>query len=81
MHYGACSASEMLDFLDTEEKASVLADVNIIDFDGIIVSETTDITMHKKLNIYLKCFRAEACEPVIHFMDCVASQIVLLTLL
>lgn len=41
------------------------------DYLGLIIDESTDITIHKKLNVYVKCLNVDGNEPVTHFLDCV----------
>ncbi|XP_052280830.1 zinc finger protein 862-like [Dreissena polymorpha] len=72
IYTGSGTQDEMLDYIDQHVQLAVLEDVKFSDFVGIIIDETTDITIHKKLNVYFKRFKAGTCEPVIHFMDCVS---------
>ena len=60
---------EMLDSVNDTIEEVILADINSSQFLGLIVDESTDITIHKKLNVYMKCLSKETNEPVYHFMD------------
>ncbi|XP_053373059.1 zinc finger protein 862-like [Mercenaria mercenaria] len=62
---------EMLDAISEVIEESVNADILSSDFVGIILDETTDLTVNKKLNIYFKSFKSGSTETVTHFIDCV----------
>ncbi|XP_060573718.1 zinc finger protein 862-like [Ruditapes philippinarum] len=65
---------QMIDAINEHISDLVKADILSSDFVGVIVDETTDISIHKKLNIYFKCFKANTTETVIHFIDCVSVR-------
>ena len=61
----------MVDAIDDHLQTTINKDIQTSDFIGLIINETTDRTVHKKLSIYFRSFKAGTCEPVIHFVDCV----------
>ena len=63
---------EMLEAINDTIVEEIDTNLNSSKFLGIIVDESTDITIHKKLNIYIRCLRKESNEPVTHFVTCVA---------
>ena len=63
--------SEMLDAVNETVEEMVLSDINASTFIGLIIDESTDITIHKKLNVYVKCLSVLENEPIYHFLDCV----------
>jgi hypothetical protein len=71
MYTSSQAQAEMLDAINATVKASIDADIHHSDI-GIILDETTDVTIHKKLNMYFHCLRVESNEPVVHFVDCVS---------
>lgn len=66
------SKMEMLDAINGTIEESIDNDIRYSDYLGLIVDESTDITIHKKLCIYVKCLSYESKEPTIHFLDCIA---------
>ena len=62
--------TEILDAINDVLEQSVDCDINNSEFIGLIIDESTDVTVHKKLNVYVKCVN-EKSESVIHFMDCI----------
>ena len=63
--------NEMLDCVNDTIEEGILEDINSSQFLGIIADESTDITIHKKLNVYVKCLSKDKNQPVFHFMDCI----------
>ena len=50
---------EMLDAINATIEKSIDNDIRYSDYLGLIVDESTDITIHKKLCIYVKCLSYE----------------------
>ena len=71
IYTGEQARVEMLDYVNDTIEEGILADINSSQFLGIITDESTDITIHKKLNVYVKCLSKEDNQPVYHFMDCI----------
>ena len=66
------SKSEMLDAVNETVEGMVLSDINASTFIGLIIDESTSITIHKKLNVYVKCLSFLDNEPIYPFLDCVS---------
>ena len=60
--------TDMIDSINQSVEDSILRDISYSKQIGIIVDETTDITVNKKLCIYIKCL-TENNIPVVHFLD------------
>ena len=45
------------------------SDIDSSEFIELIVGESTDVTIHKKLNVYVKCLSGN--KAMIHVIDCV----------
>ena len=58
--------SEILDTINATLEEKVVCDIDNSEFIGLI----TDVTVHKKLNVYVKCLD-EKSEFVIYFVDCI----------
>ena len=54
---------------DKKSEEKVDSDKNDSEFIGLIIDESTDVTIHKKLNVYVKCLSDN--QSVIHFLDCI----------
>lgn len=65
------SHNQIISAIDSHIQDIVNSDPLSSDFVGINLDETTDITVHKKLNIY---FRANSTETVVHFLNCVSVE-------
>ena len=50
---------------------TICRNIHSSDYLGLIIDESTDITIHKILNVYVKCLNVDGNEPVTHFLDCV----------
>ena len=61
--------TEMLNAINQILEEKVDSDINNSEFIGLIIDESTDVTVHKKLNVYVKCLSEN--KAVIHFMDCI----------
>ena len=61
---------EMLDAINHILEEKVDCDIANSEFIGLIIDESTDVTFHKKLNVYVKCLD-EKKESIIHFLDCI----------
>ncbi|CAC5394331.1 unnamed protein product [Mytilus coruscus] len=61
----------MVDAISDSVEDTILRDINFSHQLGLIIDETTDITVHKKLCMYIKCL-SENNTPVLHFLDNVA---------
>ncbi|CAC5392889.1 unnamed protein product [Mytilus coruscus] len=65
------SQTDMVDAINDSVEDTILRDINFSHQLGLIIDETTDITVHKKLCMYIKCL-SENNTPVLHFLDNVA---------
>lgn len=65
------SRMEMLDSVNDTIEETICRNIHSSDYLGLIIDESTDITIHKKLNVYVKCLNVDGNEPVTHFLDCV----------
>ena len=72
IYIGHAAHEDMLDVINDTIVENVQKDIDSSDFVGIIIDETTDIGIHKKLNIYFKTFKANTFQSVIHFIDCIS---------
>ena len=62
--------TDMLDAINNAVEEDILADIHSTPLLGLIIDETTDVSIYKKLCIYVKCLRNN--HPIIHFLDCVS---------
>ena len=60
---------EMLDAIKYILEEKVDCGITNSELNGLIIDESTDVTVHKKLNVYVKCLD-EKKEWIIHFLDC-----------
>ena len=58
------SKNEMLDAVNETVEEMMLSDINASTFIGLITDESTDITIYKKLNVYVKCLSFLENEPI-----------------
>ena len=65
------SQTDMIDSINQTVGDSILRDISYSQQLGLIIDETTDITVHKILCNYIKCL-TENNTPVLHFLDNVA---------
>ena len=61
--------TEILDSINETLEEKVDSDINDSEFIGLIIDESTDVTINKKLNVYVKCLSDN--QSVIHFLDCI----------
>ena len=59
----------MLNAINHTLEEKVNSDIDSFELIGLIVDESTDVTIHKKLNVYVKCLSEN--KAVIHFTGCV----------
>ena len=64
----------MVDPINKTITDNVNKDLLTSNFVSVIVDERANKTIHKKLNIYFRCFKSGTCEPVICFVDCVSVE-------
>ena len=62
--------TEILTAINDTIEEKVDCEINNSEFIGLIIDESTDVTVHKKLNVYVKCLNEDS-NSVIHFMDCI----------
>ncbi|KAL3878396.1 hypothetical protein ACJMK2_030752 [Sinanodonta woodiana] len=62
---------DMLEAINSTLEEVVDTNMNNSEFLGLIIDESTDVTVHKKLNVYVKCPSSKNTS-VIHFVDCIS---------
>ena len=62
---------DMLEAINSTLEEVVDTNMNNSEFLGLIIDESTDVTVHKKLNVYVKCLSSNNTS-VIHFVDCIS---------
>ena len=63
---------EMLSAINETIVEEIDSNLRSSKFIGIIVDESTDVTVYKKLNMYFRCLKKDTNEPVTHFIECVS---------
>jgi hypothetical protein len=61
----------LLDAINSTLEEKINQNISQSDFIGLIVDESTDITVFKKLNVYVKCVDTSN-KSVINFLDCIS---------
>ncbi|XP_045187536.2 zinc finger protein 862-like [Mercenaria mercenaria] len=70
LYTGEDSKTELLDAINATLEEKIDQNIAQSEFIGLIIDESTDITVFKKLNVYVKCVDS-ANKSVIFFLDCI----------
>ncbi|XP_053372932.1 zinc finger protein 862-like [Mercenaria mercenaria] len=61
---------ELIDAIDSTLDDYLTQNLQQSEYIGLILDESTDITVHKKLNVYVKCLSCDNM-PKVQFLDCI----------